>query len=144
MIGHRLFVSDPKGNVFYLHATIFEIQKQRFIIKPAVCFIIRSQCFYLVLQSVTKSSRSIDVLQKTLQRTCFPVNFVRLLRTFFSQNTSSGCSCANLPNMNELKGVPHTFLLLLPEQSLCGTVPFQSNPFKLSIRLAIFLKQLFF
>ena len=35
--GHRLFASEPIGNVFYLHAVIFEIPKQLFIIKPPAC-----------------------------------------------------------------------------------------------------------
>ena len=34
MIGHRLFASEPIGNFFYLHAVIFEIPKQYFIIEP--------------------------------------------------------------------------------------------------------------
>ena len=38
MIGHQLFVSAPIGNVFYLHAAIFEIPMQRFIIKPPACW----------------------------------------------------------------------------------------------------------
>ena len=36
MIGHRLFVSEPIGNVFYLHAPIFENLVQHFI-KPPAC-----------------------------------------------------------------------------------------------------------
>ena len=38
MIGHRLFASEPIGNLFYLHAVIFEIPKQYFIIKPPACW----------------------------------------------------------------------------------------------------------
>ena len=34
MIGHRLFASESVGNLFYLHAVIFEIPKKYFIIKP--------------------------------------------------------------------------------------------------------------
>ena len=34
MIGYRLFASDPTGNLFYLHAAIFEISKQCSIMKP--------------------------------------------------------------------------------------------------------------
>ena len=45
---------------------------------------------------------------------------------------------ATLPNMNELKGIPHRFWSLAPERLLCGTVPFQSKTFKLSIRRAVF------
>ena len=37
MIGHRLFISAPIGNVFYLYAAIFEIPMYRFIIKPPAC-----------------------------------------------------------------------------------------------------------
>ena len=33
MIGHRLFASEAIGNLFYLHAVIFEISRQYFIIK---------------------------------------------------------------------------------------------------------------
>ena len=39
--------------------------------------------------------------------------------------------------------VPHRFLLLISEQLLCGTVAFQTNPFKLTIRLAIFWNSYF-
>ena len=38
MIGHRLFASKPIGSLFYLHAVIFEIPKQYFIIKPPACW----------------------------------------------------------------------------------------------------------
>ena len=34
MVGHELLASEPIGNLFYLHALIFEIPKQHFIIKP--------------------------------------------------------------------------------------------------------------
>ena len=30
--------------------------------------------------------------------------------------------------MNELKGIPHRFVLLVPKLLLYGRVPFQSNP----------------
>ena len=33
MTGHGLFASEPIGNLFYLHAVIFEIPKKCFIIK---------------------------------------------------------------------------------------------------------------
>ena len=36
MIGHQFFVSEPTGNVFYLHAAIFEIPIC-FIIEPPAC-----------------------------------------------------------------------------------------------------------
>ena len=45
--------------------------------------------------------------------------------------------------MNELKGIPHRFLQLVPEKLLCGTVPFQSSPFKLSVRLVTFWNSYF-
>ena len=32
-------------------------------------------------------------LKKRLQHMCFPVNIAKFLKTFFSQNTSSGCFC---------------------------------------------------
>ena len=75
--------------------------------------------------------------------------FKRLLRTPFFLKHLWWCFCTTLPNVNQLRGIPRRFLPLVPEQLLCGTVPFQSNPFKLSIRLAIFLddyfsEQLFF
>ena len=38
MIGHRLFASKPIGSLFYLHAVVFEIPKQYFIIKPPACW----------------------------------------------------------------------------------------------------------
>ena len=38
MIGRGLFASEPIGNLFYLHAVIFEIPKQYFIIKPPACW----------------------------------------------------------------------------------------------------------
>ena len=50
---------------------------------------------------------------------------------------------ATLLNMNELKGIPHRFLLLVSEYLLCGTAPFQSNPFRLSIRLTSFWNSFF-
>ena len=34
MIGHRLFDSEPVGNIFDLHATVFEIPNYRFMRKP--------------------------------------------------------------------------------------------------------------
>ena len=34
MIGHGLFASEPKGNLFHLHAIIFEIPKKCFVIEP--------------------------------------------------------------------------------------------------------------
>ena len=34
MVGNRLFVREPIGNIFYLHAEIFEIPMEHFIIKP--------------------------------------------------------------------------------------------------------------
>ena len=34
MIGHKLFASEPIGNLLYQHAVIFEISKWHFIIKP--------------------------------------------------------------------------------------------------------------
>ena len=37
MIGHGLFASEPIGNLFYLHAVIFEIPKYYFVIKPPAC-----------------------------------------------------------------------------------------------------------
>ena len=37
MIGHQLFAIEPIGNLSYLHAVIFEIPKQYFIIKPPAC-----------------------------------------------------------------------------------------------------------
>ena len=36
--GHRLFVSKPKGIVFYRHTAIFKIQIYLFITKPLVCW----------------------------------------------------------------------------------------------------------
>ena len=42
----------------------------------------------------------------------------------FSQNTSGVCFCVALPNMNELKVIPHRFLLLFAEELLCGAFPF--------------------
>ena len=38
MIRHRLFASEPVGNLLYLHAVIFEIPKSLFIIKPPACW----------------------------------------------------------------------------------------------------------
>ena len=38
MVRHRLFASEPIGNLFYLHAVIFETPKQYFIIKPPACW----------------------------------------------------------------------------------------------------------
>ena len=37
MIGDQLFDSEPIGNIFCLHAAIFEISKEHFIIKPLAC-----------------------------------------------------------------------------------------------------------
>ena len=38
MIGHRFFHSESVGNNFYLHMAIFEIPRQRFVIKPPACW----------------------------------------------------------------------------------------------------------
>ena len=37
MIRHPLFANGLKGNFFYLLASIFEILRQRFIVKPPAC-----------------------------------------------------------------------------------------------------------
>ena len=76
MIGHQLFVSEPIGNVFDLYVVIFEIPMQCFINKPACC----------------GADVSIDIYQLLVLylhgQMCFPVNFVKFLRTPFLQSTS--------------------------------------------------------
>ena len=39
--------------------------------------------------------RSATLLKKRLWHRCFPVNFVKFIRTPFLQNTSGGCFCIN-------------------------------------------------
>ena len=39
--------------------------------------------------------RPTTLLKRRLWRMCFPVNFVKFLRTPFSQNTPGGCFCWN-------------------------------------------------
>ena len=56
--------------------------------------------------------RPATLLKKRPWHRYFPVNFAKVLRTPFSQNTSVGSFCATLPNMNERIW----FLLLVPEQ----------------------------
>ena len=36
-VRHGLFASEPIGSLFHQHATIFEIPKYRFIMKPSAC-----------------------------------------------------------------------------------------------------------
>ena len=38
MTEYQLFASEPIENLFYMHAVIFEIPKQLFIIKPPDCW----------------------------------------------------------------------------------------------------------
>ena len=74
---------------------------------------------------------------------CFPVNLVKFLRTPFSLEYLRWFLLCNSTEHELLKGILNRSLLLVPEQILCVTVPFQRNPFKLSIRLAIFWNNYF-
>ena len=89
-----------------------------------------------------QSLRPATLLNKRLWDRCFPVNFAKILRTpFFLEHP---------PVVEYLKGIPHRLLLLVQEQLLRATVPFQSNAFnssylsyQLFFEIAIFLSSYF-
>ena len=47
--------------------------------------------------------RPATLLKKRLWHRCFPVNFVKFVRTLFLQNTSGGCFQTNIRQINEIK-----------------------------------------
>ena len=112
------------------------------ILKRFTKFTGKHLCQSLFFNKVT-DLRPATLLKKRLWHKCFPVNLAKFLRTLFSLEYLRWLLLCNSAEYELLRNILHRFLLLVPESLLCVTVPFQGNPFKLSIRLAIFWNSYF-
>ena len=79
LTGHRLFVSESIGSVFYLHAAIFEIPMYRFVIKPPACWGADVSINIYQLLLVTPLYCYISMVLRDIFRVFF--NFSELLNT---------------------------------------------------------------
>ena len=66
-----------------------------FVFDSLFCYQFVFECFVPNIRLLLKVAglKPAILLKRRLRHRCFPLNFVKFLRTTFSQNTSGGCFC---------------------------------------------------